>query len=101
MRHAIRLSIWLKIMVLLLVLGMGTAVLTSYATPNGGYQINWWTTDGGGGTSDGATYTLSGSIGQHNTDALSSASYQLNSGFWGDTENNAQSISVFLPLVIR
>jgi len=101
MRHAMRLSIWLKIMALLLVLGAGTAVLTSHATPNGGYQINWWTTDSGGGTSDSATYTLSGTIAQHDVGAttLSGTTYRLDSGFWGDMDNNIQSI--FLPLVTR
>ena len=99
MRHAIRLSTWLKITLFVLVLGMGTAVLTSHATPNAGYQINWWTTDSGGGTSDSATYTLSGTIGQHDVDTLSSSTYQLHSGFWGDMGSNSQSI--FLPLIIR
>ncbi len=47
------------------------------------YSINWSTIDGGGGTSTGAVYTVSGTIGQPDVGTLSGGTYTLNSGFWG------------------
>src|SRR3954447_3655056 len=47
------------------------------------YQIDWYTIDGGGGTSSGGQYTLSGTIGQPDAGTLSGGPYVLNGGFWG------------------
>jgi hypothetical protein len=46
------------------------------------YSINWYTVDGGGGTSTGGVYTLSGTIGQPEAATLSGGSYTLAGGFW-------------------
>jgi len=48
------------------------------------YQIDWYTIDGGGGTSSGGTYELSGTIGQPDatTTTLTGGSYSLQGGFW-------------------
>ena len=55
--------------------------LTALAQP---YSIDWYTVDGGGGTSTGGSYTLSGTIGQPDAAAttLSGGSYTLQGGFW-------------------
>lgn len=47
------------------------------------YRIDWYTIDGGGGTSSGGQYTLSGTIGQPDAGTLSGGPYVLNGGFWG------------------
>jgi hypothetical protein len=47
------------------------------------YSIDWFTIDGGGGTSSGGGYTLSGTIGQPDAGTLSGGSYVLEGGFWG------------------
>ena len=47
------------------------------------FAIDWYTLDGGGGTSSGGAYTLSGTIGQPDAGQLSSGSYTLDGGFWG------------------
>ncbi|HEY5909167.1 MAG TPA: hypothetical protein VJA21_01035 [Verrucomicrobiae bacterium] len=47
------------------------------------YSIDWWTVDGGGGTSTGGVYTVSGSIGQPDAGAMSGGNYTLTGGFWG------------------
>ncbi|MFN2166538.1 MAG: hypothetical protein ACK2U9_09795, partial [Anaerolineae bacterium] len=48
------------------------------------YSIDWHTVDGGGGSSTGGVYSLSGTIGQ--TDAsqqtMTGGSYALTGGFW-------------------
>jgi hypothetical protein len=48
------------------------------------YAIDWYTVDGGGGTSGGGNYTLSGTIGQSDaaTTPLSGGNYTLQGGFW-------------------
>ena len=46
------------------------------------YAIDWFTIDGGGGTSSGGSYTLSGTIGQPDAGTLSGGSYTLEGGFW-------------------
>ncbi|HKS36238.1 MAG TPA: hypothetical protein VJW76_03545 [Verrucomicrobiae bacterium] len=46
------------------------------------YAIDWHTIDGGGGTSSGGTYTLSGTIGQPDAGTLSGGTYTLQGGFW-------------------
>lgn len=45
-------------------------------------EINWFTIDGGGGTSSGGQFTLSGTIGQADTGILTGGSYTLVGGFW-------------------
>ncbi len=47
------------------------------------YSIDWYTIDGGGGTSSGGPYTLSGTIGQPDAGRLSGGSFVLDGGFWG------------------
>ena len=48
----------------------------------GAFSIPWWTVDGGGGTSQGGSYVLSGTTGQPDAGELSGGAYTLNSGFW-------------------
>ena len=47
------------------------------------YSIDWFTIDGGGGTSTGGVYSVSGTIGQPDAGAASGGSYSLIGGFWG------------------
>src|SRR5438093_13726584 len=46
------------------------------------YSIDWFTTDGGGGSSSGGSYTLSGTIGQPDAGTSSGGTYTLEGGFW-------------------
>jgi hypothetical protein len=46
------------------------------------YSINWFTIDGGGGTSTGSVYTVSGTIGQPDAGHMSGGNYTLDGGFW-------------------
>jgi hypothetical protein len=47
------------------------------------YSIDWYTIDGGGGTSTGGVYAVSGTIGQPDAGAMSGGNYTLEGGFWG------------------
>jgi hypothetical protein len=47
------------------------------------YSIDWYKIAGGGGTSTGATYQVTGTIGQPDAGgAMSGGSYSLTGGFW-------------------
>ena len=43
---------------------------------------NWWTVEGGGGASTSTVHTLTGTIGQPDTGAMSAGDYTLGGGFW-------------------
>ena len=46
------------------------------------FSIDWYTIDGGGGTSSGGGFTLSGTIGQPDAGVLSGGGFTLTGGFW-------------------
>ena len=46
------------------------------------YSIDWHTIDGGGGTSSGGPYQLTGTIGQADAGYHDEAPYELLGGFW-------------------
>jgi len=48
----------------------------------GPYTIDWHTIDGGGGTSSGGPYVLTGTIGQPVADYSRGGNYELLAGFW-------------------
>jgi hypothetical protein len=47
------------------------------------YSIDWHTIDGGGGTSTGSVYSVSGTIGQPDAGKMSGGNYTIEGGFWG------------------
>ena len=46
------------------------------------YELSWYTIDGGGGTSCGGQYVLTGTIGQPDADWSKAGDYELLGGFW-------------------
>lgn len=84
---------------------LGSLLLTVAAITAGvgiaqsGYALNWYTVDGGGGTSSGDIYTLSGTIGQPDAGILGATGFSLSGGFWA-----GQSLPLWenhLPLIVR
>ena len=54
--------------------------LSAHAQP---YSIDWFKIAGGGGTSTGAVYQVTGTIGQHDAGGpMTGGSYSLTGGFW-------------------
>jgi hypothetical protein len=47
------------------------------------YSIDWQTIDGGGGSSTGGIYSVSGTIGQPDAGKMSGGNFTLEGGFWG------------------
>ena len=76
--------------------------LTSREThaQGGGYDLSWWTADGGGGNSNGGGYALAGTIGQPEPGLLGGGGYNLGGGFWGGGAL-AGEYTAYLPLVMR
>jgi hypothetical protein len=56
---------------------------TSWLSARGQYAIDWFTIDGGGGTSTNGQYSLTGTIGQPDAGGtMSGGNYSLTGGFW-------------------
>jgi hypothetical protein len=87
----------------LLILACTAALLVGIAgaalADEPGYSIDWWTVDGGGGTLEGNTYTLSGTVGQPDARSLESDTYRLAGGFWNGLVEDL--FRIFLPLIER
>ena len=98
-----RFSLVILVVVALLLPGGG-----ALAQSGEGYDLSWWTVDGGGITAAGAEspgpYTLSGTAGQPDAGpTLSNSGYVLTGGFWAGVR--AASVpganAIYLPLVIK
>jgi uncharacterized membrane protein len=92
-----------KILMRLLLLLMTTAALAwgglrVVSAQSGTYDLSWNSVDGGGGTSSGTGYSLSGSIGQADAGAMAGGNYNLAGGFWGGGVANS---FIYLPLIQR
>jgi hypothetical protein len=49
----------------------------------GQYSIDWWTVNGGGGTSTGGVYSVTGTIGQPDAGGpMTNGQYSVTGGFW-------------------
>lgn len=73
-------------------------LLVGGASAQGPLTIDWFVIGGGGGHAEAAPYALDGTIGQAMVGVVSSASYELCSGFWCGA---AAQYRVYLPLVLR
>jgi len=58
------------------------SALTASAHATGGYDLTWHTIDGGGGTSTGSGFVLSGTIGQPDAGTHTGGNFELTGGFW-------------------
>ena len=80
-------------------------LLVGTALASGGYDLAWWTVDGGGATfSAGGGYTLGGTAGQPDAGQLGGAGYTLGGGFWGGgaaVGGAPSGYTVRLPLVVH
>mgnify|MGYP001079096549 CR=1 FL=1 len=85
---------------LLLVTGLSLVASTVLAQSGSGYELSWWTVDGGGREMSGGEYTLAGTVGQPDANTLTAGRYTLAGGFWGGGAV-AMVHDVYLPLVIR
>jgi hypothetical protein len=72
------------------------------ALAQGGYDLSWWTADGGGYThSSGGGYELGGTVGQPDAGVLQGGGYTLGGGFWHGGVIAGGTHRVYLPLALR
>lgn len=84
------------ILVLVLLLLITLPVL---AQSGGGYDLSWSTADGGGGSSSGSTFSLTGTAGQPDAGVMSGGDFTLAGGFWGGGAVTITQLQLFLPLI--
>ena len=64
-------------------LSIALLLLTSLVSHAQNYAIDWHTIAGGGGTSAGGVYAVSGTIGQHEASGpMTNGQYSVTGGFW-------------------
>jgi hypothetical protein len=67
-----------------LISGMALALaMLALAVRAQDYSVDWSTIDGGGGTSTGGVYSVTGTIGQPDAGRMSGGNYSMEGGFWG------------------
>jgi hypothetical protein len=87
---------------ILLLLALLLALLTPgvQAQSGDGYDLTWWTVDGGGDALEADGLALMGTVGQPDTGpALTGGGFTLTGGFWPGSL--ALSHHVYLPMVLR
>jgi len=87
-----------------LLVGAGVLLMSMglVALAQGGYELSWWTVDGGGQTySVGGGYELGGTIGQPDAGVLAGGGYTLGGGFWRGGAVALPPFRVYLPIVLR
>ena len=67
---------------------LNTLILTMFAAATTTVQaqsfgLDWFTLDGGGGTSSGGAFAVNGTAGQPDAGAMSGGLFTLEGGFWG------------------
>ena len=67
----------------LLAFGLGVLLVAGVTARAQSYAIDWFTIDGGGGTSTGGVYSVSGTIGQPDAGKMTGGNYSIDGGFWG------------------
>jgi len=89
----------LALCVLVLVAGVALAQ-DGYQVARSGYDLSWWTVDGGYTSSTGGNYSLGGTVGQPDAGLLTGGGYRLEGGFWiGGAAGGVYR--VYLPVVMR
>ncbi|MHC4690835.1 MAG: hypothetical protein ACYS5F_14565, partial [Planctomycetota bacterium] len=66
---------------MILIFGCILILAAEYSVCSADYSIDWYTIDGGGGTSSGGDFVLNGTIGQPDAAVMSGGGFELLSGF--------------------
>jgi len=82
-----------------IILVLGIAAVHAQSTGiSTGYDLSWWTVDGGGGQLSAGGYVLDGTTGQPDASApLTAGGYTLAGGFWSGSVTPHHSL--YLPIV--
>jgi hypothetical protein len=86
---------------ILLIVCTVIVLVSGIALAASGFSLPRWVIPGGGASSAGDAYDLSGSIGQPAAGTLSGGAYILNGGFWAGGVPPLLEQTIYLPVVIR
>lgn len=76
------------------------ATVAVNAQTGSGYNLTWWTIDGGGSQNISAgSYTLSGTIGQPESGTAKGGGYELSGGYWSGAP--PLGYRNYLPTIVR
>jgi hypothetical protein len=79
---------------------LGLMAISFTAAAQNDFQLLWFSIDGGAGSSQGDSFSLSGIIGQPDASQLSGGHYSLGGGFWAAPPASPPGAQrVYLPLV--
>lgn len=92
-----------KLFVLLMALALLFTLTSLVSAAQNLLPLDWWTVDGGGGTSQGGDYVLTGTIGQAEAShRMSGGDFRLAGGFWADSALAVDTgVAIYLPFVVR
>lgn len=76
-------------------------LITISAIAQTGYEIDWYSSDGGGTVSNGGEYSISGIAGQPDAGYVESGNYSIAGGFFSGSALTSTEIFIFLPLLTR
>lgn len=82
-------------------LALALVVTAGGLLAQGGFEISWWTVDGGGGVSTGDNYSVAGTIGQPDAGRMTGGDFEIVGGFWGSSSAGPPENLVLLPFVSR
>lgn len=89
-----------KLHVIFLLVLLLLVTLPVLAQSGGGFDLSWSTTDGGGGSSVGGVFSLTGTAGQPDAGVMSGGEFTLRGGFWkGGAASPLPGFELFLPLI--
>ena len=71
------------------------------AQSGGGYDLSWSTTDGGGGSSTGGVFSLTGTAGQPDAGVMSGGEFTLTGGFWRGGVVTSTEWHLYLPSILK
>ena len=82
-----------------------TSLMDVPASSGGDFELNWFTVDSGGGTSQGGDFSISGTIGQPDPgSSMAGGDFELSGGFWGAGfihKTITEMKEILLPLITR
>lgn len=88
--------------ILTITLLLGFLASSFVAMAQNGYELPWYSIDGGAARSQEGVFTLAGTIGQPDTGEMSGGDYSLQGGYWAsEPEIIPSGKDIFLPLVIQ
>jgi hypothetical protein len=80
---------------------VGASLLAIVSYGQGAEPTIWHSVDGGGGVSQGATFTLRGTVGQLDAGSSAGVTYTVHGGFWPVAVFHSVDHDLYLPVMLQ